>query len=546
MLAGHPINDSSMAEPVPDPSTLRKGMNRETAAIPPVEIVAAFDFDGTLITGDTLLISHRLLKGRFAMAMGWLRLVPHLIAWKAGWQTTTAFKQQYLREIFNKTSAEQRRRLLQQRLPEILLQHLRPEAHSRLRWHQQQGHRILIVSASPRALLQPVAEHLGVDLIATETTDLLQHTAAHPLQLTSPNCKGPEKVRRLEAWLGFPPTNVPLHAYGDSSGDLDLLIASSTPHWRSFAERPVTYPTGGGGPSIPWSAVLGIGLLILAGLGLNRLSQEQRQALGSALRSLLHWLPALYGVLALSYGFRYWRWRVLLGSLSIGRWGAADLAAWFRGFALTATPGKLGELSRVHDLHRDLGYPRGPLVHVFFAERIADGLAVASLLLILAPAQLLSSAPARGWSTPLLTGLALLLVVILLFRKPMRNSWVRWRHHLPSGALSRAVLPAVAVSMMVWISEPLLLWILVHSLSSITISIPVAITIYLLSGTAGMASTLPGGIGVNEAATVLLLNQQGIPAAIGLPIAIVRRLITPWSVVALASLSGTRGARNGD
>lgn len=519
-------------------------MNQNAAPEPPHEHVAAFDFDGTLITGDTLLISHRLLKSRFSMAMDWLRLVPHAIAWKAGWQSTSAFKQQYLREIFQATSADQRRLLLEQELPRSLWQRLRPEALSRLRWHQQQGHRVVIVSASPRALLHTVSERLGIELIATETTDPLRLDPAHPLLLTSPNCKGPEKVRRLESWLEAPLSMVTLHAYGDSSGDRDMLDASNHPHWRSFAEHPLGFPQRVGGRSLPWSAMVGIGLLLLAGFGLTGLGPDQRESLGQAFRSLLSWLPALYGVLVVSYGFRYWRWRLLLGSIAVGRWGAADLAAWFRGFALTATPGKLGELIRVHDLHRDLGYPRGPLVHVFFAERLADAMAVACLLLVLAPAQLLSAVPAGSGAIALLTGLALITLVVLLLRTRLRNRWIRWRHHLPSGALSRAVLPATAVSLMVWMSEPLLLWLLVRALGPGTISIPMAVTIYLLSGTAGMASSLPGGIGVNEAATVLLLNHQGIPPGIGLPIAITRRLITPWSVVALASLSGTLHSRH--
>ena len=70
------------------------------------------------------------------------------------------------------------------------------------------------------------------------------------------------------------------------------------------------------------------------------------------------------------------------------------------------------------------------------------------------------------------------------------------------------------------------------------ITIPAAIAIYLLSGTAGMASSLPGGIGVNEGATVLLLAQQGVPAAVALPIAVMRRVITLWSMVALAATVG--------
>ena len=92
--------------------------------------------------------------------------------------------------------------------------------------------------------------------------------------------------------------------------------------------------------------------------------------------------------------------------------------------------------------------------------------------------------------------------------------------------------------MLVWANEALVLWLLVQLLAPAPITIPAAIAIYLLSGTAGMASSLPGGIGVNEGATVLLLAQQGVPAAVALPIAVLRRLITLWSMVAVAAAVG--------
>jgi uncharacterized membrane protein YbhN (UPF0104 family) len=258
--------------------------------------------------------------------------------------------------------------------------------------------------------------------------------------------------------------------------------------------------------------------------------------------SLLQWLPVLFGVVALSNAGRYWRWRLLLGSLSIGRTNWPDLLGWFRGFALTATPAKLGELSRVQLLHEQLGYPRLPLVHVFVAERCADVAAVALLLLVLTPAQVLGRLPIP--SAPLLLGLALVaLAVVLLVSRPaprrwLQTRWQHWRHHLPSGALARATLPAALISVLVWANEALVLWLLVRLLSPAPITIPAAIAIYLLSGTAGMASSLPGGIGVNEGATVLLLAQQGVPGGVALPIAVLRRLITLWSMVALAAAVG--------
>ena len=255
----------------------------------------------------------------------------------------------------------------------------------------------------------------------------------------------------------------------------------------------------------------------------------------------------LYGVVALSNAGRYWRWRLLLGSIRIGRLSWPDWLGWFRGFALTATPAKLGELSRVQLLHEQLGYPRLPLVHVFVAERCADVAAVATLLLLLTPAQVLGRLPSP--SAPLLMGLPLVaLAAVVLISRPSARRWLltcwqQWRHHLPSGVLARATVPAALISVLVWANEALVLWLLVRLLAPAPITIPTAITIYLLSGTAGMASSLPGGIGVNEAATVLFLGQQGVPAAVALPVAVLRRLITPWSMVASSVLPLPAGAQ---
>jgi uncharacterized membrane protein YbhN (UPF0104 family) len=254
------------------------------------------------------------------------------------------------------------------------------------------------------------------------------------------------------------------------------------------------------------------------------------------------WLPVLYGVVALSYAGRYWRWRLFLGRLEIGTANWPDLLGWFRGFALTATPAKVGELSRVQLLHEQLGYPRLPLVHVFVAERFADAAAVALLLLLLTPAKVLGRLPAL--SSPRLLAMALVVVLAGVLagrprpRRWLAGRWHHWRHHLPSGELARAMVPAALISVLVWANEALVLWLLVRLLAPAAITIPAAIAIYLLSGTAGMASSLPGGIGVNEGATVLLLAQQGVPAAVALPIAVLRRVITLWSMVALAASVG--------
>ena len=303
-----------------------------------------------------------------------------------------------------------------------------------------------------------------------------------------------------------------------------------------------TAPSTVNSKRIPWLVLIAFVLLALAVVGLASLPAAQQQALRKAVHALLVWLPVLYGVAALSYGGRYWRWRLLLGRLEIGRTNWPDWLGWFQGFALTATPAKVGELSRVQLLHEQLGYPRLPLVHVFVAERCADVAGVAFLLLVLIPNKLLSKVPPLSGPWFLAICLVVTLAVVLsrrpTFRHWFRNHWQHWRHHLPSGALARAMLPASLISVLVWANEALVLWLLVRLLAPTAISIPAAIIIYLLSGAVGMASSLPGGIGVNEAATVLLLGEQGVPAAVALPIAVMRRLITLWSMVALATAVG--------
>lgn len=500
--------------------------------------VAAFDFDDTLLRGDSVLILHRLIKGPLLMLLDWLALVPALLSWKSGRRDTLWFKERYLRRILAGCEPSRLESLLTNDLAQELMGRLRPEALRRLEWHRARGDRLLIISASPRPLLEPVAQRLAVALIATE-----MEGAGACLRLTSPNCKGPEKVRRLEAWLAGPTPSVRLHAYGDSRGDRELLARADQPHWRSFSERPVPYPRRRRGVPLQALATLLLAVLVC---GLVRLPESQRSALVLALGRLPLWLPMLYGVLALVLGLRYWRWRLLLGGYGIGGWSRLDALGWFRGFALTATPGKLGELVRVHELHHALGYPRNPLLQIFVLERGLDALAVMLWLLLLAPAVILAALqrfrpPAEVGATAFallgLLGAGALVLLLRAASRPLNRLLQHLRRGWPAdqGSLFRNTLAAALVSLLIWACEPLILWILVRALSPASLPVTTTTAIYLLSGTAGMVSSLPGGLGVNEAATVLLLAQQGVSAGIGLPIAIIRRLITPWSIVALAS-----------
>jgi phosphatidylglycerophosphatase C len=92
----------------------------------------------------------------------------------------------------------------------------------------------VIVSASLGAYLRPLAERLeldgvlAVELVADAGGTLTGEVAG------GINNRGPEKVARLQAWLDGrfgPGTEVDLWAYGDSSGDSELLAIADHPTW---------------------------------------------------------------------------------------------------------------------------------------------------------------------------------------------------------------------------------------------------------------------------------------------------------------------------
>lgn len=202
--------------------------------------IAVFDVDGTLLRGDCLWMAALRSRGFIWQCKTAIFCLPWFILWQLRVVSTGYFKQHLIAafgicEALNKAQVEDP--LHNWLLPD-LKRRLRPEALQRLRWHQARGDRVLLCSASPRPLLQPLADWLEVELLCTELELFRGHWHS---KLASPNCKGPEKVRRLREHLG-PLEELHIEAYGDSKGDRELLQAAAVPHYRSFCSAPNPYP----------------------------------------------------------------------------------------------------------------------------------------------------------------------------------------------------------------------------------------------------------------------------------------------------------------
>lgn len=208
--------------------------------------VAAFDFDGTLARRDTLVPFLRRARGtaRLAAAAGRAALAS---------RDRDRLKLAAVGHLFRGFSAARLDELGRDYVP-TLVGLLRPEMVARVRWHQDAGHAVVIVSASLGVYLRPLGERLGIDAalaveLVSDAGGVLTGEVVGQL-----NTRGPEKVSRLRSWteqrLG-PAQPYELWAYGDSAGDEDLLAGADHPTWvgkRSGPTPGVPARRSGGGP----------------------------------------------------------------------------------------------------------------------------------------------------------------------------------------------------------------------------------------------------------------------------------------------------------
>lgn len=198
-----------------------------------MRVICFFDFDGTITTDDSLLKFIRFVVGDAKFVLGLLVLAPMLALYMAKIIPNYRAKQYLLACYFKGMPKDAFLAVAQ----EYSLQHiqtiLRPEAMQRIAWHQQQGHQVVIVSASLECWLQPWCEQQGLDLLATQI-DLSQPLITG--RFLSANCYGQEKVNRIRAAYDLSQFNK-IYAYGDSSGDKEMLALADEAFYKPFRKK---------------------------------------------------------------------------------------------------------------------------------------------------------------------------------------------------------------------------------------------------------------------------------------------------------------------
>ncbi|HZR70236.1 MAG TPA: decaprenyl-phosphate phosphoribosyltransferase [Burkholderiales bacterium] len=193
---------------------------------------AVFDLDGTLTHGDTLSAFLRFVAPGRDFALRASRALPALAGWALRLVERDRAKQAVLAAFLRGMPREELERagaaFASERLPGMM----RAEALERLAWHRAQGHRCVLLSASPRVYVEPWARAAGFDdVVATELAFDADGRATG--EFAGANCRGEEKVRRLRAALGDP-AGWTLHGYGDSPADRAFLALCAPARYRPF------------------------------------------------------------------------------------------------------------------------------------------------------------------------------------------------------------------------------------------------------------------------------------------------------------------------
>ena len=192
------------------------------------KVLAAFDFDGTITRSDSLLPFLIYTFGFGKTVLNCIFALPWIFT------SRQKVKEAILTRFIKGMSQTKLRTLgvvyVKEKLPSLL----KPEAMDRLRWHQERGDRVVLVSASTDFYLAPWCEEVGIDCLVCSKIEYSEGVATG--KLVGLNCRSEEKVRRLAEAVG-PLNQFEIYAYGDSEGDKELLALADRSFYREMPSR---------------------------------------------------------------------------------------------------------------------------------------------------------------------------------------------------------------------------------------------------------------------------------------------------------------------
>jgi len=261
----------------------------------------------------------------------------------------------------------------------------------------------------------------------------------------------------------------------------------------------------------------------------------------------INYVPVILFLVTTSWIPLYARWHLLLKNTDTKISLRGNILIYLSGFALSITPGKVGELIRTQLLKDKYGISRTKTVPLIFVEKLYDltGAVIVSIIGIWF---------FREAGYVIIIGLSLLVFLFIMissdkiFKKsvnwfgkfkitekfliPLTESY----EIIKISTRGKIALCSLLLSVLYWFIISLAVYFTLQAFKITTSFLNVAPT-FTASLFLGAISFIPGGIGVAEGSLVGLLSLQGIDLSFAVIVVVVIRIFTLWYGVAVGFMA---------
>jgi phosphatidylglycerophosphatase C len=190
--------------------------------------LALFDFDGTITHKEMFADFIRFAVPRRRRILGAPLFAPMVAGYKLGLVSGNTIRSRVVNFGLRGLRVDHVREMGRRFSDGVLSTVLRPVALERIRWHREQGDKVVVVSGALDVYLQYWCRTHGLDVICSHLEVVGSHLTGryHGLQ-----CVGEEKSRRVRETCKLHEFSV-VYAYGDTKEDLDMLSMADRKYYR--------------------------------------------------------------------------------------------------------------------------------------------------------------------------------------------------------------------------------------------------------------------------------------------------------------------------
>jgi len=184
-------------------------------------VIAFFDMDYTVLDASSGLEYVKHLRAQKRIGA---RLVSHIVWWSVLYKVAAVDMNRAVPKLLSYVGEVSAARLMADSyawVDQKLKAHIAPRAVERIQAHRQQGHRVVLISASTQFAVQPVAEQLNIDFICSQLVIVDDRLTG---DVVDPPCYGEGKLTWAQRYAAEHDAALSeAYFYTDSYSDQPLL-----------------------------------------------------------------------------------------------------------------------------------------------------------------------------------------------------------------------------------------------------------------------------------------------------------------------------------